>query len=127
MSFILYVLAGILSGLLGGMGMGGGTILIPVLTIFLGVEQHVAQAANLLAFLPMAAISLGIHAKQNLVRKEGVVALVLPALVLSVAGSLAAAYLTGDMLRKLFGAFLIFLAAKELLAWPDKFTEKSDN
>lgn len=39
---ILLVLAGIAAGALGGMGMGGGTILIPVLTIFFDVEQKQA-------------------------------------------------------------------------------------
>lgn len=100
--------------------MGGGTILIPVLTIFLGVEQHVAQATNLLAFLPMAAISLKIHAKEGLIKKEGALALIIPAVVLSVAGSLVAAYLPGDILRKLFGAFLVFLAVKEALSLSKK-------
>ena len=61
MSFILYLLAGFFSGMLGGMGMGGGTILIPALTILFGVEQHIAQATNLIAFLPMAAFSLRVH------------------------------------------------------------------
>ena len=56
MSFIFYLLAGFVSGLFGGMGMGGGTVLIPVLTLFFGVEQHIAQATNLIAFLPMAEI-----------------------------------------------------------------------
>lgn len=54
MSFIIVMSISFAAGLLGGMGMGGGTILIPALTIFLGVEQHAAQAANLIAFLPMA-------------------------------------------------------------------------
>ena len=47
--------------MLGGMGMGGGTVLIPALTVILGVEQHVAQATNLIAFLPMALFTLKIH------------------------------------------------------------------
>ena len=46
MSFILYLLAGFFSGMLGGMGMGGGTVLIPALTILFRVEQHIAQATN---------------------------------------------------------------------------------
>ncbi|MGB9679340.1 MAG: sulfite exporter TauE/SafE family protein, partial [Thermoanaerobacteraceae bacterium] len=41
---------GILSGIIGGMGLGGGTILIPALTIFAGIEQHLAQSINLLSF-----------------------------------------------------------------------------
>ena len=85
MSFILYLAAGFFAGLLGGMGMGGGTVLIPVLTIFLGVEQHVAQATNLIAFLPMAAFSLKVHKERGLLKTDGVWWVVVPALLLSVA------------------------------------------
>ena len=52
--------------MLGGMGMGGGTVLIPALTVILGVEQHVAQATNLIAFLPMALFTLKIHKENGL-------------------------------------------------------------
>lgn len=100
--------------MLGGMGMGGGTILIPALTILFGVEQHVAQAANLIAFLPMAAFSLKIHKDRGNLSTEGVWSIILPALVTAVAGSLAAAFLPADILRKLFGAFLVFLAVRGL-------------
>ena len=57
MSFYLYFLCGILGGVLGGMGMGGGTVLIPLLTIFCGVEQGAAQGVNLLSFLPMSLLA----------------------------------------------------------------------
>lgn len=97
------------------MGMGGGAVLIPVLTIFLGVEQHVAQAANLIAFLPMAAFSLKVHRDNGNLDTDGVWGLIVPALITSVLGSLAAAFLPSDVLRKLFGAFLVFLAVKGLL------------
>ena len=61
-----YFIAGIASGVLGGMGMGGGTVLIPILTLLLGVGQHESQAINLVTFLPMAAVSLLIHFKNKL-------------------------------------------------------------
>ncbi len=112
MGFLLYLAAGFLSGMLGGMGMGGGTVLIPVLTVFLGVEQHVAQAANLIAFLPMAACSLKVHKDKGLLKTEGVWGIVIPALLTSVAGGLVAALLPAEILKKLFGAFLILLAVK---------------
>lgn len=114
MSFIIYLAAGFFSGLLGGMGMGGGTVLIPVLTVFTGVGQHVAQATNLIAFLPMAAISLSVHKKSGLIDGGHIGWILIPALLASVLGSLAAALLTGDVLRKLFGVFLIALAIKGL-------------
>lgn len=116
MSFIFYLSAGFCAGLLGGMGMGGGTILIPVLTIFLGVEQHVAQSANLIAFLPMALFSLQVHKERGLLKTDGVWSVVIPAVLTSVLGGLAAVFLPGKVLKKLFGAFLIGLAVKGLLS-----------
>lgn len=119
MSFILYLLAGFFSGLLGGMGMGGGTILIPALTIFFGVEQHVAQATNLIAFLPMAAVSLKVHSANGNLKTEGLWKLIVPALITGVVGSVIASLLPADLLKKLFGAFLVALAFKgafELIA-----------
>lgn len=95
--------------------MGGGTILIPALTLVAGVEQHVAQAANLIAFLPMAALSLSVHKKRGLLNFDGVAFIVIPALLTSVLGGLAAAALPGDLLRKLFGVFLIALGIRGVL------------
>ena len=106
------MLAGFLSGMLGGMGMGGGTVLIPVLTIFLGVEQHVAQAANLIAFIPMSLFSLKMHKERGLLKTEGVAGIVIPALITSVATSFATTLLPGEILGKLFGMFLILLGIK---------------
>jgi len=116
LSFIFYLLAGIFSGTLGGMGMGGGTILIPALNIIFGVEQHIAQATNLVAFLPMAAFSLKVHKQKGNLKTEGVWWIIIPAVLTSVAGGLLAALLPADILRKLFGAFLVVLAIKGAVA-----------
>lgn len=48
------VLIGIISGIVTGGGMGGGTILILLLTLFTGMEQHIAQASNIVFFIPTA-------------------------------------------------------------------------
>ena len=98
--------------MLGGMGMGGGTILIPALNLIFGVEQHVAQATNLVAFLPMAAFSLKIHSQKGNLKTEGVWWIIIPAVITSVASGFLAVLLPADVLRKLFGAFLVFLAIK---------------
>ena len=115
MSFILFLVAGLFSGMLGGMGMGGGTVLIPALTVILGVEQHVAQATNLIAFLPMALFTLKIHKENGLLKTEGLGWLVVPALLTSVAAGFAAALLPSVVLKKLFGAFLVALSVKLLI------------
>ena len=61
------ILAGVIGGIVAGMGMGGGTLTIPILTIFLKYEQLRAQGVNLVAFLPMAVVALFIHIKNKLV------------------------------------------------------------
>ena len=65
MQYFLFSLFGFLGGVLGGMGMGGGTVLIPLLTVFLNVGQKTAQAINLIAFSPMAAVALFVHFKNG--------------------------------------------------------------
>ena len=110
MSFYLFFLCGVLGGVLGGMGMGGGTALIPLLTLFLGIPQAAAQGVNLLSFFPMAALALSVHAKNGLLKKEGLLFLVLPALVLSAAAALLAAHLPALLLRRAFGSFLVALS-----------------
>ncbi|MFQ7077391.1 MAG: hypothetical protein ACLRSW_05330 [Christensenellaceae bacterium] len=52
MSFYIYLLLGILGGIPAGMGMGGGTVTIPLLILVGGVEQKIAQSANLFPFSP---------------------------------------------------------------------------
>ena len=91
MSFLIFLLCGIAGGVLGGMGMGGGTLLIPLLTAVCGVKQTAAQGVNLLCFLPMSAVALAVHAKSGLLKKEGLAFLTVPALLFSALFSVAAA------------------------------------
>ena len=110
MRFLIYLLAGIAGGLLGGMGMGGGTVLIPILTIFCGVEQHLAQSVNLLSFLPMAIFSLKVHFANGLVDTKGILWLIVPAVLLSALGGFFVKELSGKFLRAAFGVFLCLLS-----------------
>ena len=113
---ILLVLAGIAAGALGGMGMGGGTILIPVLTIFFDVEQKQAQAINLVAFIPMAIASLIGHVKNKRVETKGILWIIIPATVLSLAGSMVAQAINGEILKRIFGGFLLLLSVAQFFS-----------
>lgn len=71
---MLKILIGIISGIVSGMGMGGGTILILCLSLFLGVEQHIAQGANLIFFVPTSIVTIITNIKQKLIKwKTGAV------------------------------------------------------
>lgn len=110
MSFYLYLLLGFLGGIPAGMGMGGGTVTIPLLVLVGGVEQKIAQCANLFSFLPMSAGALKTHADNGLLETKGIVWVVAPAVILSVLGAFLATSLSSEILKKGFGAFLIGLA-----------------
>lgn len=114
--FLWYVLVGVFSGILGGMGMGGGTVLIPMLTIFLSVKQHVAQAVNLVSFIPVGVVALIIHIKNKLVKGKGLLFIILPAVLFSVLGSLLSVKLNGDLLKRFFGGFLLILSIVEFFS-----------
>ena len=126
MEFIWYVLAGFLSGVLGGMGMGGGTILIPLLSIFYQVGQHTAQAANLISFIPMAVVALIIHLKNKLIIFKDILKIVIPGLISCVIGCFVARAINGELLKKFFGGFLIILAVVQCVtAFKNKTEQKN--
>lgn len=104
------ILAGVVGGIVAGMGMGGGTLTIPILTIFLGYEQLRAQGVNLVAFLPMAVVALIIHIKNKLVDFKSTWALAVIGSVFSLAGAIIANHISNGVLKKLFAVFLILLA-----------------
>ena len=54
---------GVISGIVSGMGMGGGAILITILVCFTGVDQKVAQASNLIFFVPTSIVATIINIK----------------------------------------------------------------
>jgi len=58
-------LIGLVSGIVSGMGIGGGTILIPALVLFAKPDQHIAQSVNLIFFIPTAVVALIIHIKNR--------------------------------------------------------------
>ena len=110
MTFYLYLLLGFLGGIPAGMGMGGGTVTIPLLVLVGGVEQKIAQCANLFSFLPMSLFALKTHTDNGLIQTKGILWLILPALTLSALGSFLIFYVASEVLRKGFGAFLLCLA-----------------
>ena len=103
------IIAGIIGGIVAGMGMGGGTLTIPILTIFLKYEQLRAQGVNLIAFLPMAIVALTIHIKNKLVDFKNTWMLALIGSVFSLIGALIANHISNGILKKLFALFLMQL------------------
>lgn len=104
-----HLIAGVIFGIIGGMGVGGGVILIPVLTWFLGAAQQEAQGMNLLCFLPMSVFALAAHIKKKQVNIPLALILAGSGLAGSLCGAYLASVLESKLLGRLFGGFLIGL------------------
>lgn len=111
----LYFLFGLISGIFGGLGMGGGTLLIPLLTIFLSLDQKLSQGINLVSFLVMAIFSLLIHYKNGFIETKGIIYIILSGVIFSVLGALLAGFLPSKILRTAFGVFLCLLSLVEVV------------
>lgn len=118
---MLYIIIGLFSGFIGGMGIGGGTILIPALVFFVNVKQQLAQSVNLLSFIPLSLIAIPVHLKNKNIDKKVATSIIIPGLVGSLIGSIIAVSLSSIYLKKIFGVFLLIIGLYQL------FTKPSEN
>ena len=116
MKIFLLILFGFLGGILGGMGMGGGTVLTPLLTIFLSISQKEAQAINLIAFLPMSIVALILHCKNKLVKFRQAIPIAVSGIITSVLASIFISKVSGESLKFWFAIFLIVVGAFQIIS-----------
>ncbi|MFI3140701.1 MAG: sulfite exporter TauE/SafE family protein [Clostridia bacterium] len=125
MSLIYTAVSSFLSGILGSMGFGGGTILIVYLTVFLGLQQTNAQGINLVFFIPCAIYAVISYVKQGLIDKLLSIKLTLSSLIGVVIGYYLLTLIEPDLLGKIFGGFLILLALKEIFFTKNNNAQKN--
>ena len=111
-------LCGLGAGIISAWGVGGGTLLLLVMTLFLGVEQRAAQGINLLFFLPTAASALVCHWRSGFLDKPTLKSAVPVAVGAALAGAWIATAVDVELLRKPFGIYLLLSGAS--LIWPRK-------
>ena len=109
--WLIPLLVGAATGVLSGFGVGGGTLLLVYMTTLAGLDQHLAQGINLLYFLPAG---LTAHLKNGYVEKGLLFPAISAGLLCAALASWAATALDVDLLRKLFGGFLILIGLSEL-------------
>ena len=112
-SAVLAVAIGLLTGILSGFGIGGGSLLLLYLTLFEGAGQYQAGGINLLYFLSCAPAALISHRKNGLIEREAVKCCVPAGVVTSVLSALLAARVDTDLLRRAFGVVLLYIGVKE--------------
>ena len=108
------ILIGLVSGIVSGTGMGGGTVLIFLLTIINNVEQHIAQATNLIFFIPTSIMAIIVNLKNNNINLKLGIYISIFGILGAIIGANIAIYTNVDTLRKYFGAFLLIIVLHEI-------------
>ena len=111
---MVQILIGVLSGIFSGIGMGGGTILIFLLVALLGVEQHIAQATNLIYFIPTAISAIIINYKEKNIDTKLAVNISIFGIIGAIIGALISVNIDVKILKKLFGIFLVIITIHEI-------------
>ena len=111
---MLNIIIGFFSGIISGMGIGGGAILIPALIMAENISQQTAQGINLCYFIPTAIIALFVHLKNKSIQVKTALFLGASGLPGAVLGSFFASSLKSPVLRRLFGGFLLIVGIYEI-------------
>ncbi len=126
---MLEILTGLISGIVSGTGMGGGTILILILSVFMGVEQHTAQATNLVFFVPTSLTAIITTIKDKLINWGIGVPVAIAGIVGAIIGAKISINMDVNYLKRYFGIFLILISIYEIysLIMQYKKEQKTNN
>ena len=109
----LSFLIGIVTGIISGFGIGGGSLLVLYMTAILGVSQYTAGGINLLYFIGCAPAALIGHFRQRLIELHTALWCMIGGIATAIPTSLLAGDMDTDLLRRLFGVVLIYVAIRE--------------
>ncbi len=109
MQVLLLLLASCFSGIFAGMGMGGGTFLIPILSLFFGYTQIICQSTNVLCFIVLAVLCSVVYIKNKLIDFKALICVALPASVIAFFSSFFAIKTSSEVLSICFACFIILV------------------
>lgn len=104
------VIFGIIAGIVASLGMGGGTLLILLLTFLKNMDQHVSQVTNLIFFIPTAITTIIINIKHKQIDFRSSKDIIIYGIIGSIIGSIIAIDLSNQKLKKIFGIFLLIIS-----------------
>lgn len=110
----ILVIVGLLAGILSGfVGVGGGVIMVPALVWLLGYSQHQAQGTSLaVLMLPVVFLAVRNYWKEGVIDPKVVAVIALAFVAGGYFGSKGALALPADMVKRVFGGLLLFVAIK---------------
>lgn len=111
---MIEILIGAFSGIFSGIGMGGGTVLIFLLSAFLNLEQHIAQATNLIYFVPTAISAIIVNYREKNIDTKLARFISIFGIIGATIGAIISVNTDVIKLRKIYGIFLAIIAVHEI-------------
>jgi uncharacterized membrane protein YfcA len=109
--FGITFLGSLAAGLLGSLtGLGGGVIIIPLLTLGLGVDFHYAIGASLISVIATSSGAAAAYVKEGITNMRIGMFLEIATTLGAIAGALLAAYMNANIIAVIFGIILLFSA-----------------
>jgi uncharacterized membrane protein YfcA len=117
-STIIYLLIGLLAGMLSGLiGIGGGIIIIPILIFIFGFSQHLAQGTTLAMLVPpIGILAAWTYYKEGFVDVRAAALLAAGFFIGSLFGAKFAVVISNIVLEKIFGVALLLIALKMIFS-----------
>lgn len=107
---------GLAAGLVNGLfGSGGGTLIVPALVFLLNLDDYKAHATAISIILPLSIISVLIYYRHNIVKLNIAFIVALGGMLGSFLGAKLLNKVPVNILRKIFGSFIIFAAIRMLI------------
>lgn len=119
------VIIGFFIALLSGMGVGSAGLFVVWLCIVEGVPQLAAQGLNLYFFLFSSSASLLVHIRRRKILWGVLLFMLFFGTAGAITGTLLASFISGELLRRLFGAMLLFSGAGALIKSISAFRKKN--
>ena len=110
---IVIILFGIIAGIVTGLGMGGGSILILLLSVFSGLDQHIAQATNLVFFIPTSIVAIYTNLKYKNVDLKLALTISIFGVLGAIMGAIISSNIDSSLLKKFFASFILIIAIYE--------------
>lgn len=122
--FVVCIAVGLAAGLLSGLfGVGGGTVIVPLLVLFLHFDQRLAAGTSLAAIVPTATVGVISYAVHGSVAWVPAIILAVGAVIGAQIGTWLLAKISQTVLRWGFVAFLVVVIVALFLVVPSRDAE----
>lgn len=114
---------GIISGIATSIGLGGGTVIIILLTVFEKVEQKMAQGINLVFFIPTSIITIYFFIKNKQLKVKENLLIIIGGILGAYLGAKISCNLNNELLKKVFAIFILLIALFEIIKYFRKYNK----